>query len=119
MPVRLATLLALLALAGCGSAGAPAKSDNRHAEITLDDYTIRPQDLRVQAGKLTFTVSNQGRLGHTFRIRGTNHVVFALTTIRPGDSKTRSTKLAPGTYTMFCVLANHEELGMTGKLHVR
>src|SRR3954451_17432724 len=118
MHVRLVTLLALLALAGCGSAGAPAKVNDRHAEITLDDYTIRPQDPRVQAGKLTVTVKNEGRLGHTFRIRGANHVVFALTTIRPGESKTRSTKLAPGTYTMFCVLANHEELGMTGKLRV-
>ena len=120
MPVRLATLFALLALAGCGSAGAPAQTDKTNITITLDDYTIRPQDLRVDQGKrLTFTVVNHGRLGHTFRIRGKNHVVFSMTTIPPGDSKTRSTTLGPGTYTMFCVLANHEELGMTGKLHVR
>jgi|SRR6478609_8424 len=119
MPVRLVTLLALLALAGCGSAGAPVKAADRHAQITLDDYTIRPQDLSVQSGKLTLTVKNDGRLGHTFRIRGKTRAVFALTTIRPGESRTRSTKLAPGTYTMFCALANHEELGMTGKLHVR
>jgi uncharacterized cupredoxin-like copper-binding protein len=44
--------------------------------------------------------------------------VLAITTIEPGESKTRSFKLKRGTYTMYCVLANHEELGMYGTLVV-
>ena len=35
-------------------------------------------------------------------------------TIEPG----KTTKLAQGAYTMYCALANHEELGMRGKLYV-
>src|SRR3954451_25214647 len=119
MPVRLATVLVLLALAGCGSAGAPVRTSATRFTVTLDEYLIRPQQLRVPKGKrLTVTVVNQGRLGHTFRIRSPNHVVLALTTIRPGERKRRSFQLAPGHYTMFCALANHEELGLYGKLTV-
>jgi uncharacterized cupredoxin-like copper-binding protein len=121
MPLRLATLLAVLALAGCGSAGAPVRTSDTSFTITLDDYTIRPQQLRVPKGKLlTITVKNKGLLGHTFRLRtksGAN--VLAMTTIRPGESTTRrNRRLAPGNYTMYCVLANHEELGMRGRLTV-
>src|SRR4051794_15305522 len=121
MPLRRVTLLALLALAGCGSAGAPVRTSDTSFTITLDDYTIRPQQLRVPKGKLlTLTVKNDGRLGHTFRLRtksGKN--VLVMTTIRPGESHTtRNRDLAPGNYTMYCVLANHEELGMRGRLTV-
>jgi plastocyanin len=119
MRLRTATLLLVLTLAGCGSAGAPVKTTDTSVTITLDDYTIRPQELRVPKGqRITVTVVNHGRLGHTFRIRSTNHVVRALTTIRPGQQATTTIKLAPGNYTMFCALANHEELGMRGKLTV-
>jgi len=38
--------------------------------------------------------------------------------VRPGESKTREFSPGPGTYTMYCVLANHEELGMYGTLKV-
>jgi plastocyanin len=63
-------------------------------------------------------VTNRGRLGHAFRIRGKNRNVLSITTIEPGETKSRSRRLARGTYTMYCVLANHEELGMYGTLVV-
>jgi plastocyanin len=123
MHVRTATplllVLAALALGACGDAGAPVRERNTAFTITLDDYLIRPQEVRVPKGKrLTVTVANHGRLGHTFRIRSVNHVVLAMETIRPGESRSRSFKFAPGNYTMFCALANHEELGMYGRLTV-
>jgi plastocyanin len=119
MPVRLAILAVAVVLTGCGSAGAPVKTNDTTVAIVLDDYTIRPQQLRVPAGKrLTFVVRNQGRLGHTFRIRGQRANVLALTTIRPGRTASKSARLGKGTYTMYCVLANHEELGMNAKLQV-
>jgi plastocyanin len=120
MPLRICTLLLALTLIGCGSAGAPVRTNDTSFTITLDDYTIRPQEITVPAGRrLTITVVNHGRLGHTFRIRGQSHVVFALTTIPPGGSKSKSFSPGPGHYTTFCALANHEELGMRGKLTVR
>ena len=123
MLVRTLTPLALalcaLALAACGGSGAAVREPSRHFAVTLDDYLIRPQDIRVQSGSLTLTVTNRGRLGHTLRIRTrTGRNVLAFQTLQPGESKTRSFNLSRGTYTMYCVLANHEELGMYGTLRV-
>jgi plastocyanin len=118
VPTRtLPLLLAAIAAAACG--GTPTAKAPASFKITLDDYLIRPQRLEVPTGeRLTVTVVNHGRLGHTFRIRSINHTVLTLTTIPPGATKSRSFKLAAGRYTMFCALSNHEELGMSGTLIV-
>lgn len=116
-PIALAAIA--LALAGCGSAGAPVRERATTFTVTLDDYLIRPQELRVPKGRpLTIRVVNRGRLGHTLRIRGATKNILAFTTIRPGEAKQREFNPAPGTYTMYCALANHEELGLYGKLTV-
>jgi plastocyanin len=119
VPTRnlLLALTAVLAAAGCGG---PATAREPAAfKVTLDDYLIRPQEIRVPKGqRLTVTVHNAGRLGHTFRIRSANHNVMNLTTIPPNGTKSRSFKLAAGRYTMYCALSNHEELGMSGTLVV-
>ncbi|MDA0159367.1 cupredoxin domain-containing protein [Solirubrobacter ginsenosidimutans] len=123
MPASTRRLLALftcaLALAACGGAPAAVRERSSKAALTLDDYLIRPQTVSVPRGEVTFTVTNRGRLGHTFRIRGKTKNVLAMQTLEPGESKTETRKLAKGTYTMYCVLANHEELGMYGTLVVR
>jgi plastocyanin len=118
VPTRtLPLLLAAMTAAACG--GSPTAKAPARFTITLDDYLIRPQRIRLPKGeRLTVTVVNHGRLGHTFRIRSVNHTVLALTTIPPGGTKSRSFKLAAGNYTMFCALSNHEELGMSGTLIV-
>jgi plastocyanin len=113
-----ALVLCALMLAACGGSGATVRERSGTFAVTLDDYLIRPQKLRVPSGELTVTVTNRGRLGHTFRIRGKSRNVLAFTTLEPGESKTRSFKLKRGSYTMYCVLANHEELGMHGTLVV-
>ena len=124
MPVSTRTPLVLilcaLALAACGGSGAAVKEPSGRLNVTLDDYLIRPQAVRVPGGgkRLTVTVTNRGRLGHTFRIRGKTKNVLAMTTLEPGESKTETRKLAKGKYTMYCVLANHEELGMYATLRV-
>ena len=124
MRLRTLTPVALVAitlpLAGCGDAGAPARERGTTVTVTLDDYLIRPPELRVPAGRrLTIKVTNRGRLGHTLRIRGATKNILAFTTIRPGETKERQFSPGPGSYTMYCALANHEELGLYGKLTVR
>jgi plastocyanin len=123
MPARTASSLALvlsaLSLAACGDSGPTVRERSPSFAIALDDYLLRPQSVRVPKGRrLTVTVANRGRLGHTFRIRSTNHTVLRLTTIEPGAQQSRSFNLAPGVYRMFCALSNHEELGMHGTLAV-
>jgi plastocyanin len=116
-PVAVAAIV--LALSGCGSAGAPVRERGTTFTVTLDDYLIRPQELRVPAGRrLTIRVTNRGRLGHTLRIRGATKNILAFTTIKPGETKERQFSPGSGSYTMYCALANHEELGLYGKLTV-
>jgi plastocyanin len=123
MPARtrplLALALAVVALAGCGGATRTVPEPGAAFTVTLDDYLIRPQRIRVAPGTLTVTVVNHGRLGHTFRIRAGSRNVLKMTTIPPGRTATRTFKLAKGTYTTYCALSNHEELGMYGTLVVR
>ncbi len=115
----LALALSALALTACGDSGPTVRERSGTFSVTLDDYLIRPQEVRVPRGKaVTVTVTNRGRLGHTFRIRGRTRNVLAIQTLEPGESKTETRRLAKGTYTMYCVLANHEELGMHGTLVV-
>ena len=100
MPVRTRTLIVLVL---CPRArrvrrrgrGRPraAGTLHRHARRLPDPPA---EHLRPERQQLTLTVTNRGRLGHTFRIRSkTTSNVLAFTTIQPGESKTRSFKLAP------------------------
>jgi plastocyanin len=115
-----AALLAAAVLTGCGGAGPTVQVRDQRAEIELDDFLIRPQNLRAQAGELTFAVTNTGRLGHNLRLRGGSEgEQVVTTTLLPGDGAAKAITLAPGSYTMLCTVANHEQLGMTGRLVVR
>ena len=125
MPARTRTSIALalsaLALAACGGVGSAVRERTRSFTVTLDDYLIRPQSIRVPTGgELTVTVTNRGRLGHTFRIRSARpRTCWRSRRSEPGESKiAHASSSRRGTYTMYCVLANHEELGMHGTLVV-
>jgi plastocyanin len=114
-----AALLAAALLAGCGGPEPAVEARDQRVEIVLDDFLIRPQNIRAQAGRLTFAVTNQGRLGHNFRLRDGAREVVEVTTLLPGESATRTATLRPGSYKMVCTVANHEQLRMTGRLVVR
>jgi plastocyanin len=115
----IAVALAALALGGCGGPEPPAEANGGRVEIELDDFLIRPQNVRAPAGRLTFDVSNHGRLGHNFRVRGRDGEPVAIKTLLPGHSASETVRLRPGEYKLLCTVANHEQLGMTGRLVVR
>ena len=121
MPLVRITLaaLAVALVVGCGGSEPVVQARDQRVEIELDDFLIRPQEVRAQAGALTFAVRNRGRLGHNFRLRDEGREVVEVTTLLPGESATASARLRPGSYKMVCTVANHEQLGMTGRLVVR
>jgi plastocyanin len=115
-----AALLAAAVLTGCGGPGPAVQARDQRVEIELDDFLIRPQNVRAERGRLTFVVRNRGRLGHNLRVRGRDgREPIEVTTLLPGEQASRTATLAPGTYKMLCTVANHEQLGMTGRLVVR
>jgi plastocyanin len=114
-----AAVLAAVVLAGCGGSEPTVQARAHRVEIELDDFLIRPQNVRADGGELTFAVTNRGRLGHNFRLRDEGREVVEITTLLPGESATATARLRPGSYKMVCTVANHEQLGMTGRLVVR
>jgi plastocyanin len=121
MPLLRATAatLAAAALGGCGGSEPAAQARDGRVAIALDDFLIRPQNVRAPAGELTFEATNRGRLGHNFRVRGRRGEPVAIATLLPGRSGRQTVTLSPGDYKMLCTVANHEQLGMTGSLIVR
>jgi plastocyanin len=114
-----AALVAVALLGGCGGADPPARARDGRVEIALDDFLLRPQTVRARAGRLTFRVTNEGRIPHNFRLRRGDGEPLKITTLLPGEEGTERARLPRGDYRMVCTVANHEELGMTGTLVLR
>jgi plastocyanin len=130
MPGRRATLLAIalagaLPIAGCGG-DAPLTRDNAGVvTLSLDEYRIVPQRVRVPSGRFEIVATNRGVLTHNVAIvspgrrPGEAEVQYArTTTAHPGQTVRKEVHLKPGKYRMVCTLANHDNLGQYGELIV-
>jgi hypothetical protein len=74
----------------------------------------------VKAGPAVIELQNAGEDVHDLRLRrigGTRTYAFPLT--RPGARATRSLRLLPGRYRLWCSVADHAQLGMRAVLRVR
>ena len=121
MPLARATvaLVALAVVIGCGGDEPTAVVRDASVEISLDEFSIRPQNIEVRAGHATITVADRGRLRHSFRLWGAESAPVEIDSLLPGDEIERRADLTPGEYRMVCTVSNHAELGMTGRLVVR
>lgn len=63
----------------------------------------------VPSGAVTFVVKNDGAVEHNLVIKETQ---TRLDGIQPGQTKELRATLQPGTYTIVCDIAGHEEAGM-------
>jgi plastocyanin len=115
----LAASLTAALLAGCGSAPPTVRAPDGRVAATLDDFLIAPQKVRVPPGRVTFTAVDRGRTAHTLRVTDGTRDLLKITTLLPGDRGEATATLRPGTYKLYCAIANHEELGMWGTLVVR
>ena len=126
---------ALLAVAACSpsatsptgapSTGAPVSTANPGATtpagtaIKVRDFALDPGSLSVTAGTVVLAVTNAGPTPHNVKIRdGAGEVLFGTKDLREGESEAISGSLVAGEYVMFCSLAGHESLGITGTLTV-
>jgi uncharacterized cupredoxin-like copper-binding protein len=119
LPRAIAVLVAAVAFAGCGGGEPVASVRDGRADVRLDDFLIAPQDLTARAGRVTFAVTNRGRLVHSFHVQLPDREPIKIAPLHPGESTSASADLAPGEYRLVCVESNHAELGMTGRLVVR
>jgi uncharacterized cupredoxin-like copper-binding protein len=131
MPVRSATLALLAtlgagALGACGSGPAPAGARAGRLAITLDEFRVRPERIRVRAGRLRIVARNGGVLAHDVVVlegrRSLNPAderrFGTSPTALPGQTVRLTVRLRPGRYRLACVLSNHDNLGQYAELEV-
>ncbi len=81
----------------------------------------KPSELRftlskktVPAGAVTFTITNQGKSTHDFKIGGKKSAV-----VRPGKTAKLSVVLKKGKAAYLCTLPGHAAAGMKGTITVK
>jgi hypothetical protein len=120
----MAVLAAAAVAAGCGGEPAGVDVSGSTLRVTLDEYRIQPQNVRMKAGRIHLVATNKGRLTHNVVIESitddpTKQVVFGRTdTAHPGQTvKERDPiTLKPGKYRIADSIGNHENLGQYGTL---
>jgi plastocyanin len=99
-----------------GGGGQPAggQAGGSRVAVTEKEWAITVG--AVQAGTVTFAVKNEGAVEHNFVIKETG---ARLDGIQPGQTKEFTATLTPGTYTIVCDIAGHEEAGMHATMTVK
>jgi plastocyanin len=122
---RLAPLIVVLVLAGCGSGDEVVATDST-VRIRIDEFRLRPQKVRVVGPNVKIVMPDTGRLTHNLKVFSTtetdeeDHPILlgGTSTAHPGETISAVVRLQPGTYRLACTIANHDDLGEHGKLIV-
>lgn len=114
----LATLLAVCA--GCGEPE-PVAVDATPLRLTLSEYRVAPQAVRVPAGRVELVVRNAGTMVHRLEIRSADRArrLAATPPLRPGERARLVVELPPGRYLDACAADRHDTLGEHGTIVAR
>lgn len=93
----------------------PATSQT--AQVSEVDYKIRLPETKLEAGKYTFEVKNEGKVPHDLVVKGSG-VQEGTPEIAPGKSESLTVELKPGSYEFYCSIPGHKQLGMDQKVTV-
>jgi uncharacterized cupredoxin-like copper-binding protein len=110
-----------LALAGAAIAAVAAStaSAKTTVKITEREYHIAVSTASVQAGAVTFSVHNAGKIAHALDIAGGGLTsTVRVPTIAPGKTRTVTVTLGGGKLSLWCPIPGHASLGMKTSLKV-
>lgn len=112
--------VALASVSGCGEPDAVAV-DGTPLRLTLSEYRVEPQVVRVPAGRVEVVVRNAGTMVHRLQIRSGDRSRALATSppLRPGETARLAVDLPPGTYVSTCPLDRHHTLGEHGTITAR
>ncbi len=100
------------------AAGNTMVSPDNKLTAVLKDFAIEQDFGVVKAGMVTINIRNVGPSPHNYQIKG-NGVDKLSKTINMGQTEVMMVDLKPGTYTVICQIAGHEQLGMKTTLVVQ
>ena len=88
--------------------------------VNAADFLFNGSRKAGPSGKWRLQLRNNGQDEHDLRIRRADGKVIArMGVVNPGGLGTITVRLKPGTYRLFCGIADHEALGMSLRLIVR
>jgi hypothetical protein len=117
----LAALVAAVPVASCATMSRHDRGDDVATEvlaIELDDGGLTLAPPQVARGKVTFDLTNRGRLEHAVRVVGPGIDEQVVEFLVPGEHRRQSLRLGPGTYRVFCPDGDHAEHGLSAQLVV-
>ncbi len=119
--IRAATLLLLAILTAACARQVSVESEppggQETVEVRLDEWSI-DMPMAVPAGDVAFRVRNTGSVAHNFEVEGDGVERAFPSDLAPGETRTMTVTLAPGTYEIYCPVADHAERGMSRTLTV-
>jgi uncharacterized cupredoxin-like copper-binding protein len=104
-----------LAVAGAGLAGMAAVAGTTTTRVTVTEveYKLTLSRTHLSAGKTTLMVVNKGKLAHSLEISGPGLKKRLIAgTIMPGASRSVTVTLKAGSYSLWCPIDGHANLGM-------
>ena len=96
----------------------PSAKAAQEVTVSVKEFTYTPSTISLKKGESAkIALVNNGTTAHNLTIEGLN---LATKTINPGESDDISfTPSAAGTYTFFCSVDSHRDLGLTGTLTIQ
>ena len=103
---------------GGGGSGSGVGSGGSTVQISATDFKFDPANPNVEAGKVKFEMTNDGQAPHAIEIEGPSGEAETKT-VQGGEKASVTADLSePGTYTMYCPVGNHRQMGMEGEITV-
>lgn len=103
-----------------GTQSAPGTTGTTEVQAVLKEWSIELSQQEVPAGKIRFTVTNQGQMAHNFTVTDDSGVIGNTPTFRSSEgAHTLEVDLKPGTYTIICSLPGHAARGQKTTLTVK
>ncbi len=100
--------------------GAGGSAGEQEVDITLQEFSITPAQVTVNAGKVRFVVTNKGTLSHNFTITTDSGTLAATPTFAASDSpQVLEVDLKAGTYQTLCSVPGHAQHGQRGMITVK
>jgi plastocyanin len=101
---------------GGGGSGSGVGSGGSTVQISATDFKFDPANPNVKAGKVKFEMTNDGQAPHAIEIEGPSGEAETKT-VQGGEKASVTADLSePGTYTMYCPVGNHRQMGMEGEI---
>ena len=102
------------------SADGSGADQTTQVQAVLKEWSIELSQSEVPAGKIQFTVTNEGQMRHNLTILGDSGQIAKTPDFSASQgAQTLEVELAPGTYTIICNLPGHAQRGQRTEIVVK